>query len=179
MSKWLLLLVCVITLCVSAFLCGLNNSNNVKDSVITHHYDTIFVYKYDTIRIKETIYKEKRVVDSIYVETSNNNTVSLPVVQKLFSKPSLYDIWISGVEPLNIDSAYFYNKNTQRIITNSIECNRTNDNASIFWGGGFYSFCGNYVPYTGVSITKGNKWLIEANFGLDRSVTIGAKYNFF
>lgn len=148
--------------------------------------DTCFIEKiiYDTIFQDTIIYKEKKVTDTIYVETDGDAVISLPVVQKHFGNTNYYDIWISGVEPLNLDSTRIYQKTeykTETIYQDRIVYQeKESPKFEFYLGGGFYSFSGTFIPKVGISTKVGQRWLISANMGFSKSVyDIGINYKIF
>lgn len=75
-----------------------NKENEVKTVVYT---DTIHIHDTIRVKVKEIKYKEVKVIDTIYL----NSTV-IPVETKHYSD-SLSDIWISGYKP-EIDSINYH-----------------------------------------------------------------------
>lgn len=146
--------------------------------------DTIYSTKvsYDTITIKEIVYKDKHIVDTVYVKTDSNSVVILPVLQKHYGIDNLYDIWISGIEPLNMDSITVYPKtinSTTTVYEDKIVYKETKK-PTLFIGGGFYSFSDTFTPNIGVSLSIRQKWLISANYGFNGEMyDINVKYKLF
>lgn len=180
MKYWIgLSLYFIITLIAAAFICSRISHSNYDTEEEPLKPDTVFVYKYDTIRVKDFVIKEKKVVDTVLIKTDDNNEISLPIIQKMFNSPNLYDIWVSGVEPLNLDSANIYTKTEYKTITNYVETPIYIDKFKVYLGGGIQAYSGTLAPCMGVSLHTKNKWLIEANFGLDGYFEVGAKYKIF
>lgn len=119
----------------------------------------------DTLRQDNTkekiIYKEKVVKDTIYIR----DTIKMPIVQKYFSVPNKYDLWISGIEPLNIDKINVYNQIEYKTITNTITRDVYRRNMQVYFGGGFYSFNGEIFPIIGTTIKTKKDMLISLNLG--------------
>lgn len=148
--------------------------------------DTCFVEKiiYDTIFQDTIIYKEKKVTDTIYVNSDNGGLISLPVIQKHYQDIGLYDIWISGVEPLNLDSTRVYQKTqykTETIYKDKIVYQEKKPPLlSFYLGGGFYSVSDTFIPKVGISTKIGEKWLISANLGFNKDIyDISINYKIF
>lgn len=148
--------------------------------------DTCFVEKiiYDTIFQDTIIYKEKKVTDTIYVNSDNGGLISLPVIQKHYQDMGLYDIWISGVEPLNLDSTRVYQKkevSLQTIYKDKIVYkDKESRKFELYLGGGFYSFSDTFIPKAGISTKIGEKWFISANLGFDKDIyDISINYKIF
>lgn len=169
----------ILTLVAAAFICSRVSPSRQHEEVEPASPDTVYLFKYDTITITKLKYKEKKVIDTLYIETKDSSKIKLPITQKLFSEANLYDIWISGVEPINLDSANVYNKTEYRTVVQYHDRVAYKDEFKIYAGGGFYSFSGNLNPYLGVSIQTKSKWLIEANFGYKGYFEVGAKYKLF
>lgn len=136
--------------------------------------DTVFMYKTDTIIEYKTRYVEKRTVDTVFVEV-NNTILPLPIVQKYFHKKNVYDLWVSGVEPLSLDSLIVY-KQTEYATITKIEESR---GVKLYAGGGLFSFRETITPYVGVSSSFEEKWLISANFGLNGCFGVDVKFKIF
>lgn len=146
--------------------------------------DTVFVVKTDTVRFYDTIYKEKKITDTLYIQTDGDSVISLPVVQKHYSKENCYDIWISGVEPLKMDSTAIYPKTEiliqykDNIVYQEQECKI--DKFELYVSAGFYSHYDTFIPKMGISTKIGEKWLISANIGLNKNIyDISLNYKIF
>ena len=136
--------------------------------------DTVIVYKTDTIVEYEVRYSEKKVVDTVWVEGEDVN-IPLPVIQKYYQNKGVYDLWISGVEPLNIDSFKCYKQVEYAYITENV----TKEQYKLYVGGGLFSFRETFTPYVSISMSEPKKWLISANFGLNGYLGVDLKYNIF
>lgn len=100
---------------------AVHTCNHHTSNVITKTTtDTLIITKYDTIRDTIPQVVMHRVVDTITVQTQDSTTsVQLPIEQKHYSKPSLYDVWVSGYQP-RLDSVKMYNKMVYGTITNEV-----------------------------------------------------------
>lgn len=145
----------------------------------SHSADTLYLTKIDTLLIKDTVYITNRVVDTLYITTPNNETISLPIIQKHFSQPNLYDLWISGVEPLSLDSGKIYAKTEYKAITNYVDKVIYQEKCKLYVGGGLFSFRETITPYVSVSLSTPQKWLISSNFGLNGYFGVSVKYSIF
>ena len=131
-------------------------SDTTKNSII----DTLS-QKGDSVQIK---YITKVVKDTIYIRDSiTGYDLYLPIIQKHFSEKNRYDLWISGVEPLNVDRIDVYNQVKYETITNTIT--RTEyvyqpKRNELYLGGGFCSFLDTNLPIVGVSLKTKNNILI-------------------
>lgn len=145
----------------------------IRDTII---YDTIFK---DTI-----IYKEKIILDTIYIETYGDSVVSLPIIQKHYQEKDTYDIWISGIEPLRLDSVRVYQKtelSLQTVYKDKIVYKEKESRPLEFYiSCGFYSFSDAFVPKIGISTKIGEKWLVSVNLGFNKDIyDIGINYKIF
>lgn len=165
-------------LMIALLACGWSRSceRNSESLSLPSAPDTCIVEKiiYDTIFQDTIIYKEKKVTDTIYVETDGDAVISLPVVQKHFSNTNYFDIWISGVEPLNLDSTRIYQKTEYKTKTiyqdRIVYQEKESPKLELYLGGGFYSFSDVFIPKIGVSTKVGQKWLISANLGFNKNI---------
>lgn len=175
-------------LMIALLACGWSRSctRNSESLSLPSAPDTCFIEKtiYDTIFQDTIIYKEKKVTDTIYVETNGEPIISLPVVQKHFSNTNYFDIWISGVEPLNLDSTRIYQKTeykTETIYQDRIVYQeKESPKLELYLGGGFYSFSDVFIPKIGISTKVGQKWFISANLGFNKDIyDISVNYKIF
>lgn len=130
--------------------------------------DTIFITKVDTIVEYKTRYIQKRTVDTLYMETMGDSLISLPVVQKHYNKESVYDLWVSGVEPLSLDSAKVYTKTEYQTVTNTITNTIEDNKPHLYVSGGFNAFSGTLRPNVNISLSANKKWLYGLEIGLDK-----------
>lgn len=172
-----LLLMCVLAVGIGVFF-----STDRKAETICHTTtDTLFVYKTDTIIEYRTKYKTKHTIDTLYVETQNKPILSLPVEQKHFAKANYYDLWISGVEPLKMDSIKLYQQTEYITITNDVVKEIFPKRTEYYVFGGLNAIDGTFVPKIGISIKTKENWLISPEIGLYDNkayygLTIGKKF---
>ena len=136
--------------------------------------DTVVVFKTDTIVEYVVKYKEKKTTDTVWIE-KEGAAIALPVVQKFYQNKGIYDLWISGVEPLNVDSVNWYKQTEYINVTNVVE----NYSYKLYAGGGLFSFRETLTPYASISLSTPTKWLISANFGLNGYFGVSVKYKLF
>lgn len=153
----------------------LSNRSEKVGQVESCSADTIVILVTDTLRLKDTVYVNKKIIDTIYIQTESGEKINLEVVQKHFRKNNVYDLWISGVEPLRMDSFYVYKQTEYRTIKEFAEY----DSRKVYVGGGLFSFRETLTPYIGVSIAEPRKWLISANIGFNGYFGVEFKYNIF
>lgn len=141
--------------------------------------DTIIVLKVDTIIEYKTRYIKERVLDTVYLPSQNPNTDNssypLLITQRHYSKPSLYDLWVSGYEP-NLDSIKIYQEteyikintdNTKEIYPKSFR---------LYLGGGFFCIEDKFAPSVSLTLTTPKRLAITANVGLyNKDVFYGAQ----
>ena len=153
---------------------------------VERHTDTVIICKtiYDTVVVTKPEYIERVVSDTVYIDASGGGQVSLPVVRKHYRGEALYDIWVSGIEPLRLDSVKIYREGemTERIsYVDRVEYREVREPLfSLYVSGGFYSIYGDFVPNVGISAMIGRKWLISADLGVGVDVFgIGINYKIF
>lgn len=140
-----------------------------KTNVIhTHTTDTITIVICDTIH--DTIPQPIRisVVDTLILAIPDTaHTVSLPITQKHYSKPSLYDVWVSGYQP-RLDSVRTYNKVVYSTITNEVTKEVYVNKTSVYPYGGLLFSDGHIGGKIGVMVNTPNKWSIGGEVGYIR-----------
>jgi hypothetical protein len=156
--------------------CGHTKRNINEDAHATNidGVDTVVCYETDTITETKVLYKDRLVKDTVYL--SKEEEPLLLLVQKHFQSIGLYDVWVSGVEPLNVDSIMVYPKIEYRYITQTktIYDNKGTDLFGVF---GFSRFNGTYSSNVGVCALTNRKWLYGAEIGLfDNKWYVGAKF---
>lgn len=150
------------------------NPKKKENTVEEVQRDTVIVYKTDTIVEYEVKYKEKKVTDTVWIE-KENVSIPLVVVQKFYQNKGVYDLWISGVEPLKVDSINLYRQKEYITVTNVVD----NDKYGVYVGGGLFSFRETLTPYASISLSTPKKWLISANFGLNGYLGVSVEYKIF
>lgn len=138
--------------------------------------DTVVIFKRDTVTKYKVEYKDKIVKDTIYI--GNNKNDILILVQKHFSNVGMYDVWVSGIEPLAMDSIKVYQNTEYKYITqtNTIRSDKGTD---IYGTVGFSRFNDVYSSNIGIYATTNRKWLYGAEIGLiNNKWYVGAKFGF-
>ena len=158
--------------------CGHTKQNINEDAHATNidRVDTVVCYETDTITETKVLYKDRLVKDTVYL--SKKEEPFLILVQKHFQSVGLYDVWVSGVEPLGVDSVKMYPKIEYRYITQTktIYDNQGTDLFGVF---GFSRFNGTYLSNVGFYALTNRKWLYGAEIGLiDNRWYAGAKFGF-
>ena len=132
--------------------------------VITN-VDTLYVQKVDTIFQKDIEYVAEKVVDTLYITNVVDSVVKLPITQKHYTKDSIYDAWVSGVNP-SLDSIKTYNNVYREVITKTETI--TNDNNKVR----FYPYIGamynnkNIGEKIGIAITTKKRLMFSCEVGL-------------
>lgn len=144
--------------------------------------DTVVIFRTDTI--KEYVFKEveKKTIDTVYIETENKPFLALPVVSKHFAKEKLYDLWISGVEPLKMDSFKLYPQSRQETIVITNKSLLKPKTTNLFANVGIISFNGVLSPRVGISIETKKERLYGLEIGsydgkMFCGVNVGFKIN--
>lgn len=153
---------------VVALLYSLNKNSQVEP-IIECTTDTLFIQKTDTLIEYRPLYVERKVTDTLYIETKGDSVLSLPIIQKHYNKPQSYDLWVSGVEPLSLDSCKVYNKTEYKAIMNTITQTVVEKKPRIYVLGGLNAFSGTLRPNMNISLTTKEKWLYGLGIGLDEN----------
>lgn len=123
--------------------------------------DTVRYTQTDTISRYEPKYITQRVVDTLYI----TDTLFLPITQKHYSEPNLYDVWVSGYEA-KMDSIRTYSKTEYKYVEKEVTREVVKNKYELYLNGGLNAFSGNFIPKAGVTLTAPNKTLYNVNFGL-------------
>lgn len=160
---WVIVVILAIALFLSMFYGKKVETVEIKTT------DTIIIHKIDTIVEYKTRYIKERVVDTVFIQPSQNTpdtsqSTPLLITQRHFRKPDLYDLWISGHEP-NLDSIKVYQKTEYQTITNEIKTEIYPKTWKLYAGAGFQSISSSFIPTLGLTLTTPNNWAITANLG--------------
>lgn len=155
--------------------CGHAKQNINEDAHATDidRVDTVVRYETDTITETKVLYKDRLVKDTVYL--SKKEEPFLLLVQKQFQSIGLYDIWVSGVEPLDVDSVKMYPTIEYRYITQT-KITHDDKGIDLFGVFGFSRFNDIYSSNVGVCALTNRKWLYGAEIGfIDNKWYVGAK----
>lgn len=128
----------------------------------------------NTIVIRDTlvdtlvVYKDRIVKDTVMIhDTVTGIDVYLPIVQQHYSEKGRYDLWISGVEPLNLDRIDIYKEVEYNTVTNTVTKTQYvyPKNNEFYLGGGFYSFLDTFTPVVNIALKTKKDALISLNLG--------------
>lgn len=125
----------------------------------------IDVTHYDTIWRDNIAYKWRTVRDTVYVRGVQGDSIKAAVVSKEYAEDSLYRLWVSGVEPLMLDSIEVYRKTTERTVTNTIK--EEDNRIRVFVFGGINAYGSTFRPSVGISLEPTRKFAVGAEIGLD------------
>lgn len=156
----------IVCLCVLAgFLVAslIGNCHRKPEVRVEYKTDTIRETKIDTLTFYKPSVKRDTVIDYVFVPS---DTV-LEVVQRHYFEDSAYDAWVSGIEPLALDSVRVYPKTEFVTVTNTITNTILDERWRMYGFGGFSHVCERFVPEVGISISSPQKWLISAKIGYD------------
>lgn len=160
---WLLVIGLAITLFFS-----LSSGSEVKVREI-RTTDTITILRVDTVIEYKTRYIKERVLDTVYLPSQNPNTDNssypLLITQRHYSKPSLYDLWVSGFDT-NLDSIKIYQKTEYLTINTDNTKEIYRKNFRLYLGGGFFCIEDKFAPTVSATLTTPNKLALTVNLGL-------------
>ena len=119
--------------------------------------DTVTIVKTQTIRDSVPKYISKIVKDTIEIPCNDGDSVvRLPIEQKFYSKPNMYDVWVSGYNA-DLDSIKIFNKIEYKTITNTINNTKYVNSSSLYGYVGLSKFDGKFIPmFDLIYSTKGN-----------------------
>ena len=127
----------------------------------------IDVTHYDTIWRDNIAYKWRTVKDTVYVSGVEGDNIKAAVVSKEYAEDSLYKVWVSGVEPLTLDSIEVYRKTNERTVTVTNTIKEEDNRLRVFVFGGLNAFYGTLRPSVGISLEPTRKFAVGAEIGLD------------
>lgn len=132
--------------------------------VIKHEVDTLIVTKYDTIRFTQVVETERKVVDTIFIESNGSDKVPIPISEYRFFKENEYDIIAKGYN-VSLPSISIFPKTQYTTITNTIEKEVITKKMALYAGVEFMVNNRDIIPNIGIYLTTKEKWLIGAKIG--------------
>lgn len=151
----------------------MNNRESVR-LVERHSIDTLLVYKTDSIVRYEPEYITQRIVDTLYV----TDTLYLPITQKHYNEPNVYDVWVSGYEA-RMDSIKTYNKVEYRNIEREVVREVMVNECELYVNGSLNAVSDVLMPTVGISLITPKKTQYKANVGLYKgNITYGIGVGF-
>ena len=139
--------------------------------------DTVRSIQIDTITRYEPKYITQRVVDTLYI----TDTLFLPITQKHYSEPNVYDVWVSGYEA-KMDSIKTYNKTEYKYVEKEVTLEVVKNKYELYLNGGLNAFSGTFIPKMGVSLVTPKKTQYNVNLGLyngEMTYEIGVGFKLF
>lgn len=129
--------------------------------------DTIILYKRDTIVEYSVKYLTKKHTDTLYLPSSNNGYTAIPIEQSYFSKPNVYDLWVSGYN-VELDSMKTYPQIVYKTITNNTTTTVVEQKWNLYTYLGVNRFSNQWSPNVGI-IAKSpkNTMMYGLELGLD------------
>lgn len=85
--------------------CG--RGEGTSQGEVTVKTDTVYVTLRDTVKVRDTVYVDRHIVDTIYMMTVDSIIVGVPSEQRHYGGDGRYDLWISGIMP-SMDSLNIY-----------------------------------------------------------------------
>lgn len=158
---WCIILfgVCLVWMVLSLF------RNHPSPSLTVHTTDTVYITKIDTLSLVSPIFIEKKVVDTFFVYVNDSTNIPLPIEQKKYSEPNMYELYISGVNP-NLDTIRVFNKTEYRTVTNTV----TNTIYKSAWrgyiGGQISTFDNQVIPTINLTLVSPKMLAFGAGIGI-------------
>ena len=159
--------VAALVMCVVAYTAGRHIGGRVANTVIMTDTLVMDVTRYDTVWRDNIAYKWRTVKDTVYVRGVGGDSIKAAVVSKEYTEDSLYKVWVSGVEPLALDSIEVYSKTTERTVTITNAVREYDNKMRVFVFGGINAFGGTLRPSVGISLEPTRKFAVGAEIGLD------------
>ena len=159
--------IAALVMCVVAYTVGKHNGCKEAKTVLVTDTLVMDVTHYDTIWRDNIAYKWRTVKDTVYVRGVGGDSIKAAVVSKEYAEDSLYKVWVSGVEPLTLDSIEVYSKTTERTVTVTNTIREEDNRMRVFVFGGINAYGGTLRPSVGISLEPTRKLAIGAEMGLD------------
>ena len=159
--------IAALVICVVAYTVGKHNGCKEAKTVLVTDTLVMDVTHYDTVWRDNIAYKWRTVKDTVYVRGVGGDSTKAAVVSKEYAEDSLYKVWVSGVEPLALDSIEVYRKTTERTVTVTNTIREDDNRMRVFVFGGINAFGGTFRPSVGISLEPTRKLAIGAEIGLD------------
>lgn len=147
-----------------------------SDTVTITKTDTI----HDTVTVKKPTFITEVVIDTIYLEKSENGDCLIPITQRYYKGDS-YEAWISGYKP-SLDSLNVFNKTVTNTVTKVVTNTNYVRTTDVFLNVGTDYIAGKFAPNIGASVKFRNGLLLNGNVGYYEKnayygVNIGYKLN--
>ena len=164
-----LAVILALVMCAVSYTMGKYNAMKGGVAKTITDTDTLYmdVTHHDTIYRENVAYRWRTVKDTVYVHSVMGDSVAAEVVSKEYAEDSVYRLWVSGVEPLTLDSIEVYRKTTERTVTVTNTIREEDNRMRLFVFGGLNAFYGTLRPNVGISLEPTRKLAIGAEIGLD------------
>ena len=159
--------IAALVMCVVAYTVGKHSGCKEGKNVLVADTLVMDVTHYDTVWRDNIAYKWRTVKDTVYVRGVGGDSIKAAVVSKEYAEDSLYKVWVSGVEPLALDSIAVYRKTTERTVTVTNTIREEDNRMRVFVFGGINAYGGTFRPSVGISLEPTRKLAIGAEMGLD------------
>lgn len=141
---------------------SLNVDSGEPTVVEKHITDTTLVIKHDTTVVEKIAYKEKKIVDTVFITVRDSIFVPIPISEYRFKEDGLFDITARGYE-VSLSNVTVLPKTEYRTITETKETTITKYGSSLFVFGGFSVILDTFSPKIGVGLSMKGKWLISGD----------------
>jgi hypothetical protein len=167
MTKQLISYIIVAILAIVAFNSIRKNTHSVEKQDVVKEVvtiDTMTICKIDTVTIYEPKYITQNVIKHDTLFVIKDSIVYLPITQRYYSEPNLYDLWISGYKP-QLDSIKTYNKTEYKTVEKVIEREIVKNKYELYLNGGLNIISKDLMPWIGVSLMTRQRVYYGLNFG--------------
>lgn len=167
-----LVLVCFLT-CKCSYLLNKQKDYVVK---IEQKIDTIIIY--DTITRYVPKYIVKKTIDTIYLPSSENGVVAIPIEQRYYREEGVYDAWISGYKP-TMDSIKVYPKTIYSTITNDVTREIVLREWNLYTYMGFKQLSNEWLPSIGLIVKSPKNLMYGVEIGaIDGNMYYGLQFGY-
>lgn len=150
---------------VLVFVLGITLSRPAKEvEVIRHTTDTLTIVKYDTIRKTEVKWKDRQVIDTVYIASGENELAPVPISKYHFTQVDLFDIQATGYD-VKLTDVTVFPKTEYITITNTVEKEILTYRWDCYLGVGISAFDRQVIPSINLYVKSPKKWLFGVNVG--------------
>lgn len=166
--------IAIAVLLVSLFV-SLTNRKEVE--IVRTTSDTVYSLRIDTVFVEKPPFVSEVIVDTIFVQNEEKDTILLPISQRYYSDAQ-YEAWVSGYRP-NLDSIRVFGKTEYRTVTNTVAKEIYPKTTDIYLTGGLMSIGNSISPNIGISLKTKRDIVVGGTVGYyDRSVYYGINVGF-
>lgn len=150
---------------VLVFVLGVALGRPAKEvEVVRHTTDTLTVVKYDTVRKTEVKWKDRQVIDTVYIASGENGQAPVPISKYNFTQPDLFDIHATGYD-VKLTDVTVFPKTEYRTITNTVEKEILTYRWDCYLGAGISAFDRRVIPSINFYVKAPRSWLFGVNVG--------------